>query len=124
MDRGSDSDETFAQAMVCVSVANLLPSKEFFDPFAGLWSAIVQTIEGRDLDAHIAVLILKSSRTCTEPILELLSRLLAESLCCGQSRFSTEIAKRGTDLFRASVSKASSITPEDCVLLCWLANRL
>jgi REase_DpnII-MboI len=210
--------------MVCVRADNALLSKESLAPFSGLWSVILQAIDGRDLDAHIAVLILKLSRTCAEPELEFLSsklaggesfdsnisrskdvaimgtqlalnisipvaeqfdraarrelarqplppaacikddeRLLigvsagigkacsvlsfelinilqsrpqphsvrqqcidlwAESLCSGESQFSAEIAKRGAGLVRANLGKASNITPEDCVLLSWIANRL
>ncbi|MGA2902592.1 MAG: hypothetical protein ABSD98_02070 [Candidatus Korobacteraceae bacterium] len=224
MDRGSDSDETFTQAVVRLSVANPAPWKELPDPFAGLWFAIVQAIDGRDLDAHIAMLILRRSGSCVDPTLELLSRKLAagaaldsglsrskdvaiigarlalnihvsnldhfdravrrelarqplpplacihdderlligvaagigkacpvlsselvrvlqsrphansirqqcvdlwaESLSCGEERFSTKLAERGIALLRASMSQGSSITPEDCVLLCWLANKL
>jgi len=68
MDRRFDSDEAIAQAMVCVSLTSPVPSKEALDPCAGLWSAIIRTIEGRDLDAHIALLILKSSRVSADPL--------------------------------------------------------
>ena len=224
MDSGFDPDEAIAQAVVCLSDASPVPSKEAFEPYACLWSAIIRTIEARDLDAHIAVLILKSSRVRVDPTLELLSRKLgngssfdsglsrskdvaimgarlalnldvgdldrfdrgirrelarqplpplacihdderlligvaagigkrypalsadlvqllrsrprpnsirqqcvdlwAESISCGEDRFLNKLAERGVALFRASISQGANITPEDCVLLRWLANRL
>jgi REase_DpnII-MboI len=224
MDRRSDSDETFTQAMVCVSCDNPVLSQEPLAPFSGLWSLIVQAIDGKDLDSHIALLILKWSRVCVDPELGLLSRRLAgsasfdsnikrskdvaimgtqlaldisiqnfeqfdrvarrelarqplppaacikdderlligvsagigracpalsselihilrsrpephsvrqqcvdlwaESLCSGENQFSTEIAKRVAGLLRVGLSNVSTITPEDCVPLCWIANRL
>jgi hypothetical protein len=223
MDRGSDSDETFTSSLVRLSLATPASSYEMPDPFAGLWSAVIQTIDGRDLDAYVAVLILKSSGSRSDLTLELLSRKLAdgasfdsplskskdvaimgallalsmpaantehfclaarresarrplppaacihdderlligisagigkvcpaispdliralrshpqprsvrqrcvdlwaESLCCGEARFSMKLAQRGAELLRGSL-KASTITPEDHVLLCWLAGRL
>jgi hypothetical protein len=223
MDRRFESDEAIAQAMVCVSVTSPVPSKEALDSCAGLWTTIIRTIEGRDLDAHIGLLILKSSRVSADPPLELLSRKLAdgssfdsgllrskdvaimgarlalnirvsnldhfgravrrelarqplpplacihddERLLIGaaagigkacpvlsselvrvlrsrphpnsirqqcvdlwaeslsiEDRFSTKLAERGFALLRASMTKGATITPEDCVLLCWLAKGL
>jgi REase_DpnII-MboI len=224
MDRRFDSNETFAQAMVCVTFDNPVLWQESLAPFSGLWSLIVKTIDSRDLDAHIALLILKWSRVCAEPQLGLLSRRLAgnasfdsnisrskdvaimgtqlalgisvpvveqfdrvarrelarqplppaacikdderlligvsagigkacpalssdlirilrsrpqphsvrqqcidlwaESLCSGENQFSIEISKQIAGLLRASLRNISSINPEDCVPLCWIASRL